>query len=145
MSIGKTSAAAIRRIRLPWTGTISTAGGRPEDRSRRAASRVASGPSPDVARIAIAYAARLEVKPTASDLRSGGLKNLLKGSALDQSGAISSILKVMYPDNSDLEAYPNLCLEYMMNEGIRLLKRALDRGDLTNLENLMPEMVTSGE
>lgn len=99
----------------------------------------------DVARIAIAYAARLEVKPTASDLRSGGLKNLLKGSALDQSGAISSILKVMYPDNSDLEAYPNLCLEYMMNEGIRLLKRALDRGDLTNLENLMPEMVTSGE
>lgn len=92
----------------------------------------------DVARIAIAYAARRDIDLKVSTLKGGTLKNTLKGSELDQSGNISTVLKLFYPGRADLEAQRNLCLEYLMNEGIRLLKAAIDDGELTSLAHLMP-------
>lgn len=92
----------------------------------------------DVARIAIAYAARRGVDLQVSTLKGTSLENTWKGSELDQSGVISNVLKLFYPDHEELESQRNLCLEYLMHEGIRLIKKAIDQGDITSLASLMP-------
>jgi len=66
-------------------------------------------------------------------------RNTLKGSELDQSGAISSVLRLYYPGREKLETQRNLSLEYLMNEGVRLLQAAIDDGCITSLANLVPE------
>ena len=93
----------------------------------------------DVARVAIAYAARRGVDLKPSSLRGGELHNTLKGSELDQSGAISRTLSLFYPHTDDLDDLKNLYLEYLMNRGVRMLAEAVGEGTVTSLASLLPE------
>lgn len=92
----------------------------------------------DVARMAIAYAVRREVELKASERRSGDITNTLKASELDKGSSISETLRLYYPNSEDLRNRPNLCLEHLMNEGVRLMASAMEDGSITSLASLMP-------